>query len=74
MCPPSCPPWSVGATGFLRLPATSAVETLPGGGDARMGPVTDVVLALDVGGTKLIGGLVAADGAVVLRRAHDPRS
>jgi hypothetical protein len=56
------------------LPATSAVETLPGGGDARMGPVTDVVLALDVGGTKLIGGLVAADGAVVLRRAHDPRS
>ena len=33
-----------------------------------MWPVTDVVLALDVGGTKLLGGLVTADGAVVLRR------
>ena len=30
--------------------------------------MTDVVLALDVGGTKLLGGLVTADGAVVLRR------
>ena len=30
--------------------------------------VTEVVVALDVGGTKLLGGLVTADGAVVVRR------
>ena len=30
--------------------------------------VTEVVVALDVGGTKLLGGLVTADGAVVARR------
>jgi hypothetical protein len=33
-----------------------------------MWPVTDVILAYDVGGTKLLGGLVTADGVVALRR------